>query len=163
MGAASTSRRTKLNRTPRTPASSSSRSSASLTSGRTVATPRARPAGRSTASTIARLSAPWHVACTMTLRLTPEVVAQGEELVLARVAGVYLRSGAKGNSSPGPNTWQCASTAPAGSANVGVDGSDPSPATPRLGGVELIVRTVGENNPVRNILLKIVNNLGGEP
>src|SRR5690606_34707466 len=36
--------------------------------------------------------------------------------------GVYLRSGAKGNSSPGPNTWQCASTAPAGSWNLGLAG-----------------------------------------
>src|SRR3954470_9356380 len=36
--------------------------------------------------------------------------------------GVYFRSGANGNSSPGPKTWQCASTLPAGTLKCGLDG-----------------------------------------
>ena len=51
----------------------------------TVATPRALPLECISASSIARLSAPWQVACTMTLRAS-EVVAQREQLHLACVA-----------------------------------------------------------------------------
>ena len=46
-------------------------SSSSLTSRLTVATPRALPPLAMQASTIARLSAPWQVACTTTLREKP--------------------------------------------------------------------------------------------
>ena len=46
-------------------------SSRSVTSRRTVATPRARPPLARHASAIARLSAPWQVACTTTLRAKP--------------------------------------------------------------------------------------------
>jgi len=43
----------------------------------------------------------------------PEEVPQLEQLGLSRVARRVLAFGANGNSAPGPNTWQCASTAPA--------------------------------------------------
>ena len=68
-------------------------SSASVTVRRTVATPRALPFAATQASTIARLSAPWQVACTITLRAKPEVVAQREQLRLAGVAGRVLALG----------------------------------------------------------------------
>ncbi len=70
-GVKSTRRLTKLKRTPRTPASCIACSSASLTLRLTVATPRALPPEWTSASTIARLSAPWQVACTTTLRAKP--------------------------------------------------------------------------------------------
>ena len=95
-GVKSTRRRTKLKRTPRTPASCRSRSSRSVTPRRTVATPRARPPLARHASAIARLSAPWQVACTTTLRAKPEVIAQREQLRLARVAGRVLPLGRVG-------------------------------------------------------------------
>jgi hypothetical protein len=46
-------------------------SSSSVTERRTVATPRALPPLLTSASTIARLSAPWQVACTTTFRAKP--------------------------------------------------------------------------------------------
>jgi len=52
-------------------ASWSSPGSSSVTSRRTVATPRALPPASCNASTRARLSSPWQVACTMTLRSKP--------------------------------------------------------------------------------------------
>ena len=54
---------------------------------RTVATPRARPALARQASTIARLSAPWQVACTTTLREKPSQSRSAKSSRLARVAG----------------------------------------------------------------------------
>ncbi len=93
LGVKSTSRLTKLKRTPRTPAACRSASSRSVTLRRTVATPRARP---------------------------PEAA---KSWCFDASQGVYLRSGANGNSSPGPKTWQCASTAPSGTLNRGVEGS----------------------------------------
>ena len=101
LGAVSTRRLRKLNRTPRTPASSSRRSSASVTSGRTVAIPRARPPAASTASTMALLSAPWQVAWTMTLRLMPRWSRSAKSCSLLASQGVYLRSGANGKRRPG--------------------------------------------------------------
>ena len=71
LGVKSTNRLTKLKRTPRTPAACRRCSSASLTSRFTVATPRALPFDAMQASTMARLSAPWQVACTITLRAKP--------------------------------------------------------------------------------------------
>ena len=91
---------------------------ASVTLRRTVATPRALPPLARSASTIARLSAPWQVACTMTLRAKPRWSRSANSCSLQASQGVYLRSGAYGNSAPGPNTWQCASTAPGGSLNA---------------------------------------------
>src|SRR5262252_10655127 len=90
---------------------------------RTVATPRARPLLEISASTIARLSAPWHVACTTTLRAKPRWSRSANNCAFDASHGVYLRSGAYVNSAPGPNTWQCASTLPAGNSNAGFDGS----------------------------------------
>ncbi len=54
-------------------ASCSSCSSASMMLRRTVATPRALPPAALQASTMARLSAPWQVACTITLRREAQV------------------------------------------------------------------------------------------
>ena len=99
-----------------------SESSASLTVGRMVATPRARPCELRTASTMAELSAPWQVAWTTTLRSKPRKSRSAQSWSLLASHGVYLRSGANGNSSPGPNTWQCASTAPGGGTKLGLVG-----------------------------------------
>ena len=99
------------------------RSSSSVTSRRTVATPRARPSLARQASTIARLSAPWQVACTITLRAKPRWSRSAKSGALPASQGVYLRSGANGNSAPGPKTWQWASTAPGGNAKRGLLGS----------------------------------------
>ena len=74
------------------------------------------------ASTSARLSAPWQVACTITLRAKPRWSRSANSCSFDASQGVYLRSGANGNSAPGPNTWQCASTAPAGSRKRGLHG-----------------------------------------
>ena len=122
LGVKSTSRLTKLKRTPRTPAACSWRSSSSLTLRLTVATPRALPFEARQASSMARLSAPWQVACTITLRLKPRWSRSANSCALLASQGVYLRSGANGNSAPGPNTWQCASTLPGGSRKRGVLG-----------------------------------------
>src|SRR5688572_27905212 len=99
-----------------------SASSASDTFGRTVAMPRARPSAARSASTIAELSAPWQVACTITVRSKPRKSRRANSASLPASTGVYFRSGAYGNLSPGPNTWQCASTAPGGGTNRGLDG-----------------------------------------
>ena len=88
----------------------------------TVATPRALPPEDLQASTMALLSAPWQVACTITLREKPSWSRSANSCALLASQGVYLRSGANGNSLPGPNTWQWASTAPAGTWNVGLVG-----------------------------------------
>ncbi len=100
----------------------SRRSSASVTSGRTVATPRARPPAACRASTRALLSAPWQVACTITLRSKPRWSRRANRSCLEASTGVYFRSGAYGNSAAGPKTWQWASTAPGGRTNVGLLG-----------------------------------------
>ncbi len=93
-GVKSTRRLTKLKRTPRTPASCIAASSASVTARLTVATPRARPAERRSASTSARLSAPWQVACTTTLRAKPSRSRSAKSCSADASQGVYLRSGA---------------------------------------------------------------------
>src|SRR6478736_6774405 len=121
-GVKSTRRFTKLKRTPRTPAACSSASSASVTDRRTVATPRALPPEDRQASVMARLSAPWQVACTITLREKPRWSRSANSCALEASQGVYLRSGAYGNCAPDPNTWQCASTALGGSLNCGLLG-----------------------------------------
>src|SRR6476661_1389830 len=122
LGVKSTSRLTKLKRTPRTPAASMACSSPSVTLRLTVATPRALPLEDCSASTSARLSAPWQVACTITLRSNPRCSRSANSCSLLASQGVYLRSGAYGNCAPGPNTWQCASTLPRGSWNRGLLG-----------------------------------------
>ncbi len=94
----------------------------------------------------------------------PQLVPQGEQLVLAGIARGVLAFRRERELGAGPKTWQWASTAPAGRVNCGVEGFWYQSSQPGvLANVELIVRTVGENNSVRNISLKIVNNLGGEP
>src|SRR6478736_5963695 len=123
LGVKSTSRLTKLKRTPRTPAACMDCSSWSVTERLTVATPLALPSERFSASTMARLSAPWQVACTITFLLKPRWSRSANSCCQLASHGVYLRSGAYGNAAPGPNTWQCASTAPAGGTNLGFDGS----------------------------------------
>src|SRR5690349_14868551 len=122
LGVKSTRRLTKLKRTPRTPASCSSLSSASLMLRLTVAMPLARPLEDFSASTMARLSAPWQVACTTTFLSKPRWSRSANSWSLEASQGVYLRSGANGNWSPGPNTWQCASTLPGGTLKRGFDG-----------------------------------------
>jgi hypothetical protein len=55
----------------------------------------ARPAAAARqASTSARLSAPWQVACTMTLRAKPRWSRSANSCALLASQGVYLRSGA---------------------------------------------------------------------
>src|SRR5215212_9397251 len=121
-GVKSARRLTKLKRVPRTSAACMSRNSASVTLRLTVATPRALPLECCKASTSARLSVPWQVACTITLRAKPRWSRSANSCSFEASHGVYLRSGAYGNSAPGPNTWQCASTAPAGTCKAGFDG-----------------------------------------
>ena len=94
LGVKSTSRLTKLKRTPRTPAACMACSSVSLTLRLTVATPRALPSSCCSASTIARLSAPWQVACTITLRAKPRWSRSANSCCFDASQGVYLRSGA---------------------------------------------------------------------
>ena len=55
----------------------------------------------------------------MTLRAKPRWSRSANSCALLASQGVYLRSGAKGNSAPGPNTWQCASTVPGGGTKRG--------------------------------------------
>src|SRR3954463_3373262 len=145
LGVKSTSRLTKLKRTPRTPAAFIACSSLSVTLRFTVTTPRALPCDDCSASTSARLSAPWHVACTITFRAKPRWSRNANSCSLLASQGVYLRSGANGNCAPGPNTWQCASTLPGGSLNVGLLGpayqsSQPGVfSNPPLGGLLMAV------------------------
>ena len=93
-GVKSTSRRTKLKRVPRTPASCIARSSASVTSRPTDATPRALPCECTSASHRARLSLPWQVAWTITLRSKPRKSRSAKSFSFGASHGVYLRSGA---------------------------------------------------------------------
>ena len=93
-GVTSTRRLTKLKRTPRTPAASIAASSASLTPAATEATPRAVSPDAFSASTMARLSWPWQVACTITLREKPRKSRSANSLSLGASFGVYLRCGA---------------------------------------------------------------------
>src|SRR5690349_391236 len=122
LGVKSTSRLTKLKRTPRTPAACMDCSSWSLMLRLTVAMPRALPSARFSTSIIALLSAPWQVACTTTFLLKPRWSRNANSWSALASQGVYLRSGAYGNCAPGPNTWQCASTALGGSLNWGLVG-----------------------------------------
>src|SRR5215471_14189080 len=121
-GVKSTSRLRKLKRTPRTPALSIHLSSSSVTSSPTKATPLARPDEDSSASTIARLSLEWHEACTITFLSNPRKSRSANNFSFGASQGVYLRSGAYGNLLSGPKTWQCASTAPSGGRNFGLEG-----------------------------------------
>ena len=121
-GVESTSRLMKLKRTPRTPASCSSFNSASVISSPTKATPLALPLEFTSASTSARLSVSWQVACTITFLSKPRKSRSANSFSFGASHGVYLRFGANGNIASGPNTWQCASTAPAGGWYFGFDG-----------------------------------------
>ncbi len=94
LGVKSTRRLTKLKRTPRTPAACKSCRSWSVTLRLTVATPRALPPLLRQASAMARLSAPWQVACTITLRVKPRWSRKANSCCLPASQGVYLRSGA---------------------------------------------------------------------
>jgi len=121
-GVESTSRLMKLKRTPFTPASSSSFKPASVISSPTKATPLALPLEVTSASTSARLSVSWQVACTITFLSKPRKSRSANSFSFGASHGVYLRFGANGNTASGPNTWQCASTAPAGGLYAGFDG-----------------------------------------
>jgi hypothetical protein len=79
-------------------------SSASVTLRPTDATPRARSLEWTSASTSARLSLPWQVAWTITLRSKPRKSRSAKSFSLGASHGVYLRSGAYGNLSAGPKT-----------------------------------------------------------
>ncbi len=93
-GVKSTSRRTKLKRTPRTPARSMALSSWSATSSPTKATPFALPSELASASIIARLSLLWQEACTITFLSKPRKSRNANSFSLGASHGVYLRSGA---------------------------------------------------------------------
>ena len=93
-GVKSTSRLTKLKRTPLTPARSIHLSSSSVTSSPTKATPLALPLDASSASTIARLSLLWQDACTITFLSKPRKSRSANSFSLGASQGVYLRSGA---------------------------------------------------------------------
>ena len=67
-----------------------------MTLRRTVATPRALPPLARQASAIARLSAPWQVACTMTLRAKPRWSRSAKSCALLGVAGGVLALGRVG-------------------------------------------------------------------
>src|SRR5580704_6740029 len=121
-GVESTSRLMKLKRTPFTPALSRALSSASVISSPTKATPLALPLECPSASTSARLSVSWQVACTMTFLSKPRKSRSANSFSFGASQGVYLRFGANGNTASGPKTWQCESTAPAGGLNFGFDG-----------------------------------------
>src|SRR5271166_4246661 len=58
----------------------------------------------------------------MTFRAKPRWSRSAKSCALLASQGVYLRSGAYGNSAPGPNTWQCASTLPGGTRKRGLLG-----------------------------------------
>ena len=58
----------------------------------------------------------------MTLRSKPRKSRSAKSFSFGASQGVYLRSGAYGNAVAGPNTWQCASTAPGGGRKRGFDG-----------------------------------------
>src|SRR5579862_7011781 len=121
-GVESTSRLMKLKRTPLTPARSRSLSSWSVKASSTKATPLARPFDVASASTSARLSVSWQVACTITALSKPRKSCSANNFSFGASQGVYLRLGANGNFASGPNTWLCASTAPAGGLYFGFDG-----------------------------------------
>ena len=88
----------------------------------TKATPLALPLELTSASTSARLSVSWQVACTITFLSKPRKSRSANSFSFGASHGVYLRFGANGNAASGPNTWQCASTAPAGGLYFGFDG-----------------------------------------
>ena len=87
----------------------------------TTATPRAMPFADCSASTMAALSL--HGSCLNNhISRQTKVIAKRKQHVLTGITWCVLRSGAKGNSLAGPNTWQCASIAPAGGLKSGVFG-----------------------------------------
>ena len=112
----------KLKRTPLTPATSSALRVAKAKLSSTNATPLALPLDAISASTSARLSVLWQVACTITFLSKPRKSRRWNSVSFGASHGVYLRAGANGNCASGPNTWQCASTAPAGGLYFGFDG-----------------------------------------
>ena len=59
----------------------------------------------------------------MTLRSKPRKSRSAKSFSFGASHGVYLRSRAYGKTALGPNTWQCASTAPFGTAKAGFDGA----------------------------------------
>src|SRR5205823_7729462 len=105
-----------------TPARSSSFNSASVISSPTKATPFALLLECFSASISARLSVSWQLACTITFLSRPRKSRSANSFSFGASQGVYLRLGANGNFSSGPNTWQCAQTAPAGGLYFGFDG-----------------------------------------
>jgi len=80
----------RLKRTPRTPPACSASSSRSVGLSPTIATPRQAPPGsnfrdQAIASSIARLSAPWQLACTSTARANTQMLVQRAQLLLRGV------------------------------------------------------------------------------
>ena len=94
----------KLKRTPLTPARSSSLNCASVNLSSTKATPLALPFELTSASTSARLSVSWQVACTITFLSKPRKSRSANSFSFGASHGVYLRLGANGNFASGPNT-----------------------------------------------------------
>ena len=105
LGVESTSRLMKLKRTPLTPARSSS---LELGIGDLLADKGdalGLAVGGTSASTSARLSVSWQVACTITFLSKPRKSCSANSFSFGASQGVYLRFGANGNIASGPNTW----------------------------------------------------------
>ena len=122
----STRRLTKFKRTPRTPAACIVFvyvvADAALDSGHAA---RACPSSAGERSTIARLwPAPWQVLARRHCARSRGRRA-ARTLMLVASQGVYLRSGACGDSAPGPNRGECASTLPAAARTFGWLGRRP--------------------------------------
>src|SRR6266852_4934652 len=71
------------------------------------------------ASATTRLSKPWQVDWTITQCRMPSMACNANSFSLGASAGVNGRFSAKGKIFCGPNTWTCASHAPAGSSSFG--------------------------------------------
>jgi hypothetical protein len=113
----------KLKRTPRTPASCSSFNSASVISSPTKATPLALPFEFTSASTSARLSVSWQVACTITFLSKPRKSRSANSFSFGASHGVYLRFGANGNTPLRPEHMAVRIDLPAGGGWIfGFDG-----------------------------------------
>src|SRR5215208_5093138 len=75
----------------------------------------------------------------MTFRSKPRKSRSANSCSFDASHGVYLRSGAYGNRSPGPNTWQCASTLPAGTVSCGLVGAAHQSSQPGVFSNDMLV------------------------
>jgi hypothetical protein len=89
-------------------------SSSSEIAGSTTATPRALPFDWAMASSVAALSVPWQLAWTITFFANPKWSRSANSMSGRRPRAGTWPLALNGNCAIGPNTWQCASTAPGG-------------------------------------------------